>query len=315
MLRAWTLGMLLMGLLPAAAQAPAEPPENVTVTGTRAKEVIQDFVKSVTTPTHFAGKIARWETPICPYAMGVKPEAAAFIVKRIKDVAQAAGARVSTDKNCRYNIEVLFTSTPQALMDNVRKDHADVLGYAVSTDEKIRLAKFVRPIQSWYVTATRDRNGATEVDSPHTTNGNGVTMILPCSMLQPPPAPPGMCTLQNPYARKVNVDGSLLGDMTRSLFDNVLIVADPGKLADYELGAVSDYIAMLALAQVLSPDTCRDLPSILNLLAEGCPAHSPALTDNDRAYLRGLYAMQADKSLNVQRETIADEMQKAAENQ
>jgi hypothetical protein len=307
--------MMLVGLLPAAAQAPAAPTENVTVTGTRAKEVIQDFVKSATTPTHFAGKIARWETPICPYATGIKPEAAAFIVQRINDVAQAAGARVSTDKNCRYNIEVIFTRTPQALMDNIRKDHADVLGYAVSADEKNRLAKFIRPIQAWYVTATRDRNGATEVDSPHTTNGNGVTMILPCSMLQPPPAPPGMCTLQNPYARKVNVDGSLLGDMTRSLFDNILIVADTDKLKDDELGTVSDYIAMLALAQIPSPDTCRELPSIVNLLTEGCPARSLALTDNDRAYLRGLYAMQADQSLSLQRETIAYEMQKAAENQ
>jgi hypothetical protein len=307
----WLVAFLL--LLPQVADAQPAATEHVTVTGTRSREVIQNFVKGATTPTHFAGKIARWETPICPYAMGIKPEAAAFLVAHVKQVALEAGVKVSTDQGCRYNIEIIFTRTPQALLDNVRKYNTDVLGYAVSSDEKDRLAKITAPIQSWYATATRDRDGVTEADSPHTVHGGGVTVILPCSMLQPPPAPPGICTLQNPYARKVNIEGSLLGDGTRSLFDNVLIVADPGKLENFELGAVSDYIAMLALAQIPASGTCQDLPSILNLLAPGCEAKPSGLTETDRAYLRGLYRMQANLALALQRETIADEMNKAAE--
>ena len=51
-------------------------------------------------------------------------------------------------------------------MDSVRKLNTDVLAYAVNSEEKDRLAKFTQPVQAWYVTATRDRNGATEVDSP-----------------------------------------------------------------------------------------------------------------------------------------------------
>ncbi len=242
--------LALLALCPLQAGAQPAPTEQVTVTATRPEQAIQGFVKSFTPPTHFAGKVARWEAPICPYVMGIKPEAAAFVLARVKAVAQEAGARVSTDPRCRYNIEILFTRTPQALLDDVRKRNTDVLGYAASSAEQDRLARFTRPIQSWYVTATRDRNGATEVDSPHTTSGGGVTIILPCSMLQPPPAPPGICTLQNPYARKVNVEGSFLGDRTRGLLDNVLVVVDPGKLGDYELGAVSDHVAMLALAQI-----------------------------------------------------------------
>jgi len=312
-MRRWHVVAFCLIVLPQAAGAQGAATEQVTVTGTRSHGVIENFVRSATAPTHFAGKVARWETPICPYAVGIKPEAAAFVIGRIKQVAADAGVKVSTDQGCRYNVEVIFTRTPQALLDNVRKDNTDILGYAVSSDEKDRLAKITAPIQSWYATATRDRNGVTEADSPHTTQGGGVTVILPCSMLQPPPAPPGICTLQNPYARKVNTEGSLLGDSTRGLFDNVLIVADPGKLDNFELGAVSDYIAMLALAQIPAPATCQPLPSILNFLSPGCEARIAGLTATDRAYLRGLYRMQAGLSLALQRETIADEMSKAAD--
>jgi hypothetical protein len=299
-------------LIPLAALGQPAPTESVTVTGTRAREVVQGFVKSLTVPTHFAHKIARWETPVCPYVLGIKPEAADFVLKRIKAVAAEAGAKVSADPGCRYNIEIIFTRTPQALMDDVRKTSTDVLGYAVSSGEKDRLAQFTRPIQSWYVTQTEDRNGVTERDSPHTVNSGGVVMYLPCSMLQPPPADPGMCTLHNPYARKVATGGSMLGDRTRSLLENVLIVADPGKLTDFELGAVSDHIAMLALAQLPALEGCPALPSITSLLSTDCVKVS-GLTGNDRAYLRGLYQMPGDMDVSLQRNAIAAEMLKTAE--
>jgi hypothetical protein len=50
----------------------------------------------------------------------------------------------------------------------------------------------------------------------------------------------------NPYARKINVTGATIADGVRSMFDDIIIVVDPGKLTQLELGAVSDYIAMLA---------------------------------------------------------------------
>ena len=288
----------------------AQPTEHVTVTGTRADELIRGQVESFTQPTHFASKIARWETPICPYVMGIKPEAADFVLERVKSVAREAGVPVSTHKNCQFNVEIMFTRTPQALMDNVRKTSPDLLGYASSSDAQDRLSKFDQPIQAWYVTATRDRNGATEVDSPHTTNGGGVTMILPCEMVNQIP-PMNFCTYKIPAARKVNVKASLLGDGTHSILDNVLVVADPARIASQELGAVSDYIAMRVLAQIPSPDSCQQLPSAMNLLVKDCPGPVAGLTDTDRAYLHGLYQMQADMALVTQRQSIANEMKKA----
>ena len=67
------------------------------------------------------GKIARWERRICPLVVGQNPHFTTFITQRIKYVALAAGAPVDTEASCTPNIEIVFTTTPQALLDNVRK--------------------------------------------------------------------------------------------------------------------------------------------------------------------------------------------------
>lgn len=323
MVRGLPFLVLLLGTLAASAQAPAPPTENVTVTGTKAREVVKAFVDSVAAPTHMTGKIARWETPICPYAVGIQPQAAQFVVQRLKDVAAQAGAPVSSDAKCSFNIEIIFTKTPQALLDNMKKDQPALLGYYVSPDERDRLATVTRPIQAWYSTATRDLRGHTEVDSPRTNQiGQGLTVLLPCQMLGianfsgggPQASLTGLgplCTSHIPYASKVTVTGSRLGDGVRSIFHHVVIVADTGKLLGTELGTVSDYIAMLTLTQLQAPQTCQALPSIVNLLADGCERKVNALTQNDIAYLRGLYWVNPDLNGRIQRISVTDRMQSA----
>jgi len=89
------------------------------------------------------------------------------------------------------------------------------------------------------------------------------------------------------------------------------IVADPTKLAYYEVGALADYIALLALSQLVSLDICQALSSIVNLLAPGCAQKPNALTDNDLAYLRGLYKMGPGRTARVQQDEIAYQMEQA----
>ncbi len=293
------------------AQAPA--PESITVTGTKEREVVRGFVESVVTPTHFIGKIARWEAPICPYTVGVKPEAAQFVTDRLKAVAAEIGAPVSTNAVCKYNIEIVFTKTPQALLDDMKKNQPGLLGYQGSREELDRLATFSRPIEARYTTATKDLRGQVEVDSPRTTSmGQGVTLLMPCGMLGRKFEPPGKICKQNiPQASKVSVTGSRLGDGLRSNFYHVVIVVDPRLIAGQELGAVSDYIALLALSQLGSLETCQTLPSIVNLLAKDCANPPAGLTATDKGYLRGLYSMQADLTVGVQKNDIAARMEQA----
>jgi hypothetical protein len=88
--------------------------------------------------------------------------------------------------------------------------------------------------------------------------------------------------------------GSLPGSTGRKF--TPATVADPAKLADYEIGSLADYISMLALTQLNSLNICQQLPSIVNMLAAGCEGKADALTDNDRGYLRGLYKMGTNRT-------------------
>jgi hypothetical protein len=90
----------------------------------------------------------------------------------------------------------------------------------------------------------------------------------------------------------------------------VLIVAEPAKLFDYEVGSLADYVTMLALSQPASLDSCQELPSISNLLAKGCASAPSKITDGDLAYLKGLYRVPGGSSLTGQRDEMQYQMKK-----
>lgn len=70
---------------------------------------------------------------------------------------------------------------------------------------------------------------------------------------------------------------------------------------------------MLALTQLGSLDTCQTLPSMVNLLPKACPSRSGRLSETDLGYLRGIYRMRSGMELVVQKNQIASEMTKAAQ--
>ena len=98
---------------PVPAAATPAPTENVTVTGTKSRAVIDTFVASFVAPTHMTGKIARWESGICPVTVGQRPAAAQYVTQRLKDVAATEEAPGNSREGCPPNIEIVFTTTPQ----------------------------------------------------------------------------------------------------------------------------------------------------------------------------------------------------------
>lgn len=297
--------VLLLLLLPAAAQPAAPPVENVTVTGTKSREAISAFVQSLATPTRMTGKIARWAQGVCPVAVGLKPVFTKFITDRLKAVAASAGAPVNGSADCKPNIEIVFTTTPQALLDNIRKTQPELLGYFDKNSQRDALATVTRPIQAWYTSATQDVRGHVEVDNA---KGGGLEITIPDA-----DQPGRFETIVMPHGHAGTVTGSRLGDGMRSVFYHVIIVANPDKLVEYEIGSLADYIALLALAQPDSLDACQTLPSIVNLLAKGCERVSNDLTANDLAYLRGLYKMSPDLNLGTQKDEVTYQMQQMLE--
>jgi len=288
----------------------ALPPESVVVTATRPSEAaIKNFVETRTAPTHVVGNMARWTREICPLTIGLGNTYAKYVTQRIRDIASAVGAPVNADPACRPNIEVVFTIMPQGFLDIVRKAGPVFLGYHDNSSQADALAKVTHPIQAWYTTESLDYDGVPQVDRGECRGGTTIN-TLPIQVGGDVSNPQGVIQLNLPCAVVMHSSGSRLNNGYDSGFNNVLIVAEPAKLLDYEVGSLADYITMLALSQPASLDSCQELPSISNLLAKGCTSASSKITDGDLAYLRALYKVPRGYALTSQRDGIRYEMKK-----
>lgn len=306
-IRLFTFSVLMMaGAIPGLAQ-PSMTTENVTVTGTR--RAFHDFARTFVTPTAFTGKIARWEHGICPIVAGQNDHYTRFIAQHLQYVALAAGAPVNKDASCKPNIEIVFTTTPQALLDAVARDDQHYLGYFESVADKKALATVTRPIQAWYTTETTDRKGRTRLDTGRSIVG-GTTVgnfnALSDNNGDIISSTPGTALTDMPpfFASS----GNHLNDEIHTGFRHILIVIDSAKVAGQDVVPLADYISMLALSQI-APDACQQLPSIANRMAPDCRHEtSNSLTMYDLAFLQGLYHMTSGRYMVAQLSEIGDVM-------
>jgi hypothetical protein len=166
----------------AAQPAPSKPAsalplESVIVTATKPSQAaIKAFVETRAAPTPILNRMARWTAKICPLTIGLGPTYAKYVTQRIRDIASASGAPVSTDPGCRPNIEVVFTTTPQGLMDSVRKTAPLFLGYHHTLKQADELARVTQPIQAWYTTTSQDIDGARSIDIGRCGPSGGTTL-------------------------------------------------------------------------------------------------------------------------------------------
>ena len=192
---------------------------------------------------------------------------------------------------------------PQSLLDNIRKKQPWFLGYSDNSAQTEKLATVTRPIQAWYMTATKDLHGETMVDNAKAGGLEFTNGMIPSFRI---------CHIKMsmPHAYAAIVTGSRLGDGLRSIFYDVIIVADPDKLMDYEIGSLADYIAMLALTQLNSLDTCQQLPSIVNMLAPGCDREDQR-ADRQRYRLSArLVQNEPRRTFGTQQDEMAYQMEK-----
>ena len=288
---------LLLAAPVALAQTPEkpellEPAESVTVTATPlpGRSAVDEFIYSYPKENRATERIARWKNGICPVVEGLPPLYASFVAARLKAIAKKAEAPVNDDPKCRHNIQILFTAKPQDIADYLRNGHAAYLGWFDNLNQRDQLATVTHDIQAWYLTASVTFGGAMWIDDPRATYRNvGTTQF----------------TGANGNFIHTPGLGRLGGGLASSLH-NVIIVADLSKVQNYEMGALADYIAMLALSQPKNFDQCWEVPSITNLLSKDCQAErkTASLSDNDARFLYGLYKMDTNFVVQIQRSQI-----------
>jgi hypothetical protein len=210
-----------------------------------------------------------------------------LVTARIREVADEVGAPQQTSA-CHANIDVIFTDKPQAVLDRIRAEGgASLLGPRPSQAETVGTMRYA--IQAWYATATRDTDGKLSGDNQ---DGDGIWS----STWRDVP--------------RTAVTGSLLRTDLRSELTHIYIIADTNKTQNYLLGAVADYVAVLALSQTQSFEDCKTIPSITNLISPNCGADvkPTAMTDTDMALLKAIYSMDAGMNLRGQQSYISLEI-------
>ena len=104
---------------------------------------------------------------------------------------------------------------------------------------------------------------------------------------------------------------SRLASNVRDDLKRVVIILDVSRIGVIPFGALSDYVAMAALAQIDPEADTSAYPTVLNLFADReAGVEAPAgLTDWDRDYLRGLYTAPEGRARATQQErAIAGEI-------
>lgn len=227
------------------------------------KDVITAFVEDVSLETN-SGRLGRWDRQICPAVLGVKPVYAQAMIARIAGAARVVGLRPGK-AGCRPNMVVVITDDSDTLARELiasyprlfaKRDQAISRGKAALD----AFAATAAPVRWWHVMGRVDAWGM-------------------------------------PYTREAmpSKDSRILS-ATREDFDRAIIIVDVERMHGAPLGVLSDYVAMVSLAQIRPDAHPVGARSVLNLFSDMDAGVAPAagLTSWDRAYLKALYRARRD---------------------
>jgi hypothetical protein len=284
-----------------------------------AQKETRDFVQSYAGLAPAIDQIPRWHSPICISVAGLAPDQAARVAARIQEVGEGVGMH-ALPPGCKANIEVVFTDQPQAFMDKVANSREEILGYYHRHDRD-KLKTVTRPVQAWYVTQTAsgaaDRATlafATLTTTVGTANGAAGgpdgAFASTASALGASSASGMVVDDPDNHGPVGCSDSPQFTHCLQSELNNVLIVIDTGRVQGQKLGPLTDYLSMLALAQVRSLDGCALLPSVIDRLGQSCAGRSApdGLTEADAAYLTALYASNLEANKPLEQDEIASRM-------
>jgi len=264
-------------------------------------DLYQFIVHHATVPfvnTGMTGNLARWrggKQSICPVSAGLSSEDNAFVTARLRALAADVGAPVDSNPQCKSNVQLLFTDKPQQKMDGVLK-WASVYFRNRYSGGMRKLIEFRsdHAIQGWYMTTS---GGAVVLNTDVGLVGLNVLPVWP--------------QITQNYLGSGTLGTRLGGGSgSGSGIGIVILVVDTTKVVDYSIGAISDYLAMLTLSVIQSPDHCDALPSILDLMSSSCAAREmpTTITAGDLAFLKALYYKNTGLGPSLSRNQIEDNM-------
>jgi hypothetical protein len=251
----------------AAAAAPATVVEDVTVTAAN-RSTISEFVRDIAEESR-GGRLARWNRTLCPANIGLQRRYAEYLNERLASVARDVGLKVARP-GCRPDILIIVTSDVPAVLAQLAESHSNVFSAQRWSDERTSAGgsqsfeafmQSQRPVRWWHVSETVAADGQPVGDNV-----------------------------------RMRASGSRLRSTVQEAFNAVVVVVDANKARGVTYQALSDYVAMVSLAQLNPNVDASQVPTVLNIFSDLEAGRPPVagLTDWDKAYLKALYSIRAD---------------------
>jgi hypothetical protein len=300
--RLWEHGAMLpptlIGLLLAAAQ-PA-PDAAITVEASRitpeqARDASTEYARAGLPPNPNYGQYARWQGSICASVRGIPdPAVAALVLARMTAAVAQTGLQAGKP-GCKPNLTIAFTDDARGLVAQVKSKRRSALP---RFDPVLfsRLDSPTLPVRWWHVLAPAGPSGgASTADAGALASASSNAMPL------------GNVLPAGPDAIGTNSWNSSLVDTNLSIWARAgVAVVDVNLANGVSLEALADYIALVMLAPMRLPPDAPGVPSVLSLF-DGS-SKPTGLSQWDRAFLKGLYAMQMNRSAQRQRQQLISAM-------
>ena len=263
----------LLPLLAWASAASAQT-DTINVIGRKPEEVrreAQAFVRAVGVTDL---PVARWIEPVCPKVVGVAPEIAERVVRRIGAVAGQVGVRMARGA-CDGNLMISFTTDAGAVVKQIASRLPDSFK-DLDMAERAALQRGSAPIRWWHVTQMRTKDGMRDM-------GNEVP---PSARLDGPGGVPLAGDVHQQYR------SSLASTQMIRVLRAATIVVDVNKAEGTPLDSVIDLAALVGLAEI-RPGAEPPPNSILALYERDGPKQ---LTQLDLNFLTALYRLPLDRT-------------------
>lgn len=281
----WNSGVVTAALLILALQA-ATSGGDVVVTARRPADPAaeQAQVRAVSAPT--SGQLARFRDPLCIAIVGLAPATAQAVRTRIATVARTVRAPVAGG-DCSPNALVVVAGDAAGFVADARRTHADWFA-GLDRGELAALAAPVDGAYVWSATGVR--------------NEDGLSIVLPVAGRRG--------DLSDVPILRVKTASFLNPHTQQSIQASFAVIGAPATTGRTVV-QLADYLAMRLLAKTRPLRSGDGSPTILTLFDPVGGAAPAALTRFDEAYLRGLYAGSADRSVVVQQRAIGKALARA----
>lgn len=249
----------------------ARPASEVTIQADRERAKIQHEVSQFAAAaiTHDWGRpMLRWTTKICPLVAGLPRDQGEFVLARLSQDIRDAGAPLAPEK-CTANLLILVTPEPDELLEKLRRKQPRIFSLWRTGEGAVRhFLKTDRPVRVWYNWEY---------------SGGDVS-------------PYGVLALSDIFQQNEGSATVVAGTNSRLTYgalrsiDTEIIAVDLSRMKGVNMGQLTDYIAMIGLAEIDQDERVANVPTVLQLFAESGEAPTEGMSQWDKALLRALYA-------------------------